>query len=74
MMRTLTDSARKTVSDKVLFKQWIQFIDNQVMYRLRLKPRTARTRLLLFLLLLFWLPLLKFWFHALLLLFSDDDQ
>jgi len=38
------------------------------------KPRTARTRLLLFLLLLFWLPLLKFWFHALFALFSDELQ
>jgi len=38
------------------------------------KPRTARTRLLLFLLLLFWSPLPKFWFHALFALFSDELQ
>jgi len=39
-------------------------------------PRTARTRLLLFLLFAFVLPSLKFTFHALfgLLAYVDDDQ
>jgi hypothetical protein len=39
-----------------------------------LKSRTARTLFVLFLLLLFWLPLSKFCFHALLLLFSVELQ
>ncbi|MEE9905817.1 MAG: hypothetical protein K4305_10425 [Chlorobium sp.] len=38
------------------------------------KPRTARTRLLLFLLLSFWSPLPKFWFHALFALFYEELQ
>jgi hypothetical protein len=35
---------------------------------------TARTRLPFVLLLRFWLPLLKFWFQALLASFSVEDQ
>jgi len=38
------------------------------------KARTARTLFVLFLLLLFWLPLSKFCFHALLLSFSVELQ